>query len=328
VKLEVYEARIEEVDVRVEIAEDLLSARVVWSVVLESPPTNAVVEIELSAPGEGETLHRKEHILRTDTLNGCFIVDKPELWYPVTYGSQPLYTLTLRLTYNSHPLDLITHRLAFRSAELIQRSLESSPGQTFFFRINSLPIFCAGSNWIPADTVLTNCQPGSYREHLRLLVQGNQNMLRVWGGGVYEDQELYSAADEMGVLIWQDFMFSCGQYPAHPTFLSSVRAEATQVVKRLQLHPSVVLFCGNNEDYQIAEAEKLDWDPLDMDPENWLKTQFPGRYIYEKVLPEICTLYAPGVNYHPGSPFGGAGVNDPTTGDIHQWSGTYEGSSR
>lgn len=147
-------------------------------------------------------------------------------------------------------------------------------------------------------------------------------MLRVWGGGIYESEDFYGLADDLGILIWQDFMFACGQYPGHSEFLDSVRREAVTQVKRLRWHPSVVLFAGNNEDYLLAEASKLQWDPKEKDPEKWLKTEFPARYIYEKILPEVCLEHAPSIPYHPGSPFGGDdSSNNPTIGDIHQWNG-------
>jgi beta-mannosidase len=148
-------------------------------------------------------------------------------------------------------------------------------------------------------------------------------MIRVWGGGIYEDEMFYSIADELGILIWQDFLFACGQYPCHKQYRNNVKREAVTQVKRLRKHPSVILFAGNNEDYQVAEASGLDWDPEDTNPENWLKTNFPARYIYEKILPEVVLEHAPDVFYHPGSPWGGGKpTRDKTVGDIHQWNGS------
>ena len=147
-------------------------------------------------------------------------------------------------------------------------------------------------------------------------------MIRVWGGGIYEHDAFYDAADELGILVWQDFLFACGQYPAHSEFLFSVRKEVVAQLRRVRCHPCIVLFAGNNEDYQIAEAEGLKWDSRDKDPEHWLETDFPARYIYEKLLPELVGRYAPGVFYHPGSPWGGdKPTRDTTVGDIHQWNG-------
>lgn len=166
-----------------------------------------------------------------------------------------------------------------------------------------------------------------YYDWIRLVSEGNQLMIRVWGGGIYEEQAFYDACDEMGILVWHDFMFGCGNYPAHPEFLASVEREARENVKRLRHHPSIVVWAGNNEDYQYAESERLNYDPDDMNPENWLKSEFPARYIYEKMLPDVCRELVPSVPYRPGCPWGGRKTTDPTVGDIHQWNvwhGTQE----
>jgi len=120
--------------------------------------------------------------------------------------------------------------------------------------------------------------------------------------------------------VWQDFMFGCGNYPAWPEMLASIRREAEANVRLLRHHPSVVLWAGNNEDYQYQESAGLTYDYADQDAEGWLRTDFPARYIYEKLLADVCADLVPGTPYHPGSPWG-AGVNtrDPTVGDIHQW---------
>jgi beta-mannosidase len=153
-------------------------------------------------------------------------------------------------------------------------------------------------------------------------------LLRVWGGGIYEDDAFYSACDELGILVWQDFMFACGNYPCFPSFLDSVRQEAVLNVRRLRHHPSLVIFAGNNEDYQVAEAAGLTYNYADKNPENWLKTDFPARYIYEFLLPDIIQAECPDIPYHPGSPWGdGKRTSDPTIGDLHQWNvwhGTQE----
>ncbi|NJR31195.1 hypothetical protein HC762_00065 [bacterium] len=151
---------------------------------------------------------------------------------------------------------------------------------------------------------------------------------RVWGGGIYEDESFYNACDELGILVWQDFMFACGNYPCFPSLLLSVRREATLNVRRLRNHPSLAIFSGNNEDYQVAESAGLEYDYADKLPESWLKTDFPARYIYEFLLPDILRSECPSIPYHPGSPWGdGRQTSDPTVGDLHQWNvwhGTQE----
>lgn len=147
---------------------------------------------------------------------------------------------------------------------------------------------------------------------------------RVWGGGIYEDDSFYQACDEFGIMVWQDFMFACASYPAWKDLRLSVEQEARQNVKRLRHHPSVVLYCGNNEDYQTQEYYKLDYDSSeDGDPKKWLSGTFPAQYYYEHLLPLIVAQESPGVPYWAGSPFSSKGreANDKKAGDIHQWSG-------
>lgn len=149
----------------------------------------------------------------------------------------------------------------------------------------------------------------------------------MWGGGIYEEDVFYDTCDELGLLVWQDFLFGCGNYPTFPDLLTSIEREATTNVKRLRHHPSIVIYAGNNEDYQFMESENLEYDPNDPDPSSWLKTNFPARFIYEKLLVDVTRKLAPGTYYHFGSPYGGKNTQDPTVGDIHQWNvwhGTQE----
>ena len=144
-------------------------------------------------------------------------------------------------------------------------------------------------------------------------------LCRVWGGGIFEEEIFYDTCDELGILVWQDFLFGCGNYPTWPSLLESIEREATENVKRLRHHPAIVIYAGNNEDYQYMESENLEYDPEDHDPSNWLKTSFPARYIYEKILVDVTNKLVPEVYYHFGSPYGGKDTRDPTVGDIHQW---------
>ncbi|KAG9054091.1 hypothetical protein FS842_006210 [Serendipita sp. 407] len=164
--------------------------------------------------------------------------------------------------------------------------------------------------------------PDRYRAWLQLLVDGNQNMVRVWGGGIYEADVFYDVCDELGILVWQDFMFGCGQYPAYDEFLERVSAEVEANVKRLRHHPSIVIWAGNNEDYAVAEAIPLELDySVEWPSVDFRKTSFPARYIYEVLLPEMITKHAPDMYYHRGSPYSGSGKrsDDKQYGDVHQW---------
>lgn len=257
-----------------------------------------------------------------------FDVTDAKLWYPIRYGAQPLYTITATLLTSDEGADTLSKRIGLRKAELVQDPLDGQPGTSFFFRVNDIPVFCGGSDWIPADNLLPRITAERYRDWVKLVADGNQFMIRVWGGGIYEDAAFYDACDEMGILVWQDFMFGCGNYPAWPELLASIDREARENVKTMRHHPSIVIWAGNNEDYQYQESENLTYDYENKDAESWLKTDFPARYIYEKVLDDACKDLIPGTYYHFGSPWGaGKDTHDPTVGDIHQWNvwhGTQE----
>jgi beta-mannosidase len=256
-----------------------------------------------------------------------FEFEDPALWYPAPYGKQPLYTVTATLLEGKSELSSQSKKFGLRRAALIQRQLVDQPGTTFFFEINNVPIFCGGSDWIPADNFIPRISKEKYYDWIKLLKDGNQFMIRVWGGGIFEEQAFYDACDEYGILVWQDFMFGCGNYPAFPEYLALVKTEAEENVKLLRHHPSIVIWAGNNEDYQYAEQNKLTYDFENKDAESWLKTNFPARYIYEKILPDACEKLVPDTYYHFGSPWGGKDTTDPTIGDMHQWNvwhGTQE----
>ena len=270
---------------------------------------------------EGKTVSTESVEVVDDHAAAILRTQKPKLWYPAKYGDQPLYDLRATLYAGQNKCDTACKRLGLRRAEVIQRKLTDEPGTSFFFQINNIPVFCGGSNWIPADSFIPKIDPSRYRRWIKLAIDSNQTMLRVWGGGIFEEQTFYDSCDELGILVWHDFLFACGNYPAEEHFLDLVKREATANVKLLRHHPSIVIWAGNNEDYQYRETEGLTYDPKDHIPINWLKTSFPARYIYEKILVCVIRELTPDTHYHFGSPFGGKDTSDPTIGDIHQWNG-------
>ena len=289
----------------------------------------AQIKLELTGP-DGRCTKTAVKSGGAQTLHTIVDVSKPKLWYPARYGPQSLYTLTVTIfSHDGKPLDKLSRRIGLRHLRLVQERCrhDSNGGTSFFFEVNGIPIFCGGSNWIPADSFLARLTPDKYRDWVRLAVRGNQTMLRVWGGGIYEDDRFYDACDEAGILVWQDFMFACGNYPASEAFRNLVEKEVRQNVTRLRRHPCIALFAGNNEDYQMAEEHQLGYDARDTDPQNWLESGFPARYLYEKLIRDVCAQLAPNTPYHPGSPWGGAKSSDPTVGDIHQWN-VWHGSQR
>ncbi|KAG8941847.1 hypothetical protein FRC03_003926 [Tulasnella sp. 419] len=238
--------------------------------------------------------------------------DKVKLWWPIKYGEQALYTLDAKLIdKNGGLLDIQTQKIGFRRVKLIQEPLEDAEGTTFLFEINGIRIFMGGSNWIPADTVLTNISEKRYKALLQTMVDGNQNMIRVWSGGIYEPQVFYDTCDELGILVWQDMCgFACGVYPAHESYVSQVTAEVTANIKLLCHHPSIVIWCGNNEDYQ----QVLQWGGI---------SELPARKFYEDIFPSLVSkLTKDDVPYWFGSPYGGSKwyeTADQTVGDVHEW---------
>jgi len=312
--LETFTTRISDLACQVEIDTNLSSARVTAIVDYEGITPD---DIELRLLSHDGSLVEEQIVT---TSSAMFVVQKPELWYPVGNGAQPLYSITATArTQDGTILCTSSKRLGIRLVELIQRPLKHAPGTTFFFRINNVPIFCRGADWVPSAMFLPQTTPATYRRWIQLMVDGNQNMVRVWGGGTYENDVFYDHCDELGIMVWQDFMLGCGSYPATPKFLKQIEEEAVYNLRRMRAHPSIVLWCGNNEDHMFADKYTDQYDPDDHDPEHWLKTNWPARIIYDKILPELCSKYVPNTPYHPGSPWGGRPSNSTEAGDVHAW---------
>ena len=325
INLEIYQSRISDLHCTTEVDKSLKSAEVVAKAEIEDDEDGDEVIFEISL--EGRLVGVETVKVEKSFAMATFKSQNPKLWYPHTYGEQPLHILKATLCRKQALLDTANKRFGIRRAKVVQRKFADNPGSTFLFEINNIPIFCGGSNWIPADSFTQSIGRKRYRDWVKLAVDGNQVMLRAWGGGIYEEQCFYEACDEMGVLVWQDFLFACGNYPANEEFLDLVKREAVENIKLLRHHPSIVIWSGNNEDYQYRETENLEYDPNDQDPRNWLRTTFPARYIYEKILVDVTKELVPGTFYHFGSPYGGKDTSDPYIGDIHQWNvwhGTQE----
>ncbi|KAK2046257.1 family 2 glycosyl hydrolase [Colletotrichum somersetense] len=317
INLEIYESRITDLYFETIVDDSLKSAKVVAHATTEGNATKVRFDVSL----DGKSLASETVEANADAgTSATFQIQEPALWYPVRYGKQPLYTVTATLLGGGNDgIDTLSKKIGIRKVELVQRPLKEQPGTSFFFQVNNIPIFCGGSDWIPVDNFIPRISRERYYDWIRLLADGNQFMVRVWGGGIYEEPAFYDACDELGILVWQDFMFGCGNYPAWPELLQSIDREARENVKMLRHHPSIVIWAGNNEDYQYAESENLTYDLANKDAESWLKTDFPARYIYEKVLADACKDLIPDTFYHFGSPWSGEDTRDPTVGDLHQW---------
>jgi beta-mannosidase len=316
--LEMYDVRVEDVWVRYALADGLeaCSGRIFARMVGVTEGTE--VRLCLSSWG-GIVVF--EAVARTDgegLAEAAFSIEDAKLWYPLGYGPQHRYELSAKVHSNGIVSASSSKLIGFRTCELVQEPDDN--GRSFYFRINGVDIFCGGSCWIPGDSFLSEITPERYYDWIKLLAASNQIMIRVWGGGIYEDDAFFDVCDELGILVWHDFAFACGNYPVYASFLVSVEREVRQNVRRTRSHPSLVIWAGNNEDYQVLERYKLEYDPKSRDPEAWLKTTFPARYTYEYFLPKLLEEEAPGTLYHPGSPWGDHRHSaDPSVGDIHQW---------
>lgn len=248
-------------------------------------------------------------------LQAELAVPHARLWWPRDLGEQPLYTLSLQVLDGDTVMAQDSRRIGLRTLRLVQGPVEGEPGSSFHFEVNGQDLFAGGANWIPDDNLLERISPARYRERVGQAAAANMNMLRIWGGGIYEHEAFYEACDELGLLVWQDFMFACGLYPANDAFRMSVRAEAESQVKRLRHHACMALWCGNNEDYMLAESVGLAGPDVPAE-------KFEARAIYEGLLPEVCAALDPDRPYWPGSPFTpgeGAKSSDATMGDRHSW---------
>ncbi|OTA03211.1 GH2 beta-mannosidase [Trichoderma parareesei] len=323
VALERYVARIDDVWAQSDVSQDLKTVSgIIFARVAGRPSQEDQVSLTLSLDGKAvfqQTVvvaSAKDGLIRVP-----FRLEEPKLWYPRGYGSQPRYQLNASLARKASDagqIDSLSKLVGFRRTELVQEP--DAYGKSFYFRINNVDVFAGGSCWIPADSYLAGVPPERYHAWAKLIADGNQVMLRVWGGGVYEEDALIEACDELGILVFHDFQFACASYPAYPSYLENLEVEARQQIRRLRTHPSVIIWAGNNEDYQVQERYKLDYDFENKNPDSWLKSSFPARYIYEHFLPKLIEEEDPGKIYHPSSPWGdGKPTADPTVGDIHQW---------
>ncbi|MFH0882632.1 MAG: glycoside hydrolase family 2 protein, partial [bacterium] len=234
-------------------------------------------------------------------------LQNPQLWWPHGEGEPTLHPLVLRLSSNGEIVHQVEERIGLRTVEWVETP--DQWGKSFYVRVNGRDIFAKGANWIPADQFLPRVTPEQYRRLLDLAVAANMNMLRVWGGGVYEDPHFYHAADKRGLMIWQDFMYACSLYPDDLEFRENALDEARWVIASLARHPSIVLWCGNNE----IERDAVEFQQR-------FGTSYLGKTLWYEQLPEILKGMTPDAFYIPSSPIGGSTANDTSAGDRHVWS--------
>lgn len=242
-------------------------------------------------------------------LNYNFVdleIPNPELWWPNGEGKQNLYLLKIQLLNKSNEIiDETNRKVGIRIVELL---LNENGTNVFKFKINDKVVFAKGVNWIPADSFLPRISETKYFNLLSSAKEANMNIVRVWGGGIYENDIFYEICDELGLMVWQDFMFACAAYPEHRDFIKSVKNEIKQNIFRLQHHPSIIIWCGNNENEWIWYQEK-----------NISYKNMSGFRIFHSIIPDIINQID-NRPYWQSSPFSfEEDPNSPLSGNRHQW---------
>ncbi|MEU4798331.1 glycoside hydrolase family 2 protein [Streptomyces sp. NPDC023327] len=277
------------------------------------------VDLERTAMGTGRPLVAHAAVAgvqaRAETTGDhlTLVLDVPDvrLWWPRGHGEQPLYDVELTLEDEGAALDAWRRRIGFRTVEIDRSPDEHGTGFTFV--VNGERIFVRGVNWIPDDVLPSRITPERYRTRLRQTADANADLVRVWGGGIYEDDAFYDACDELGLMVWQDFLFACAAYPEEQPLRGEVEAEARENVVRLMPHPSLVLWNGNNENL---------WGFRDWQWEEPLAGDSWGEGYYLGLLPRVVAELDPTRAYSAGSPWSGSWEhhpNDPDHGTYHSW---------
>lgn len=255
-----------------------------------------------------------------NAINIPLAIARPVRWMPNGWGAPALYDLSVQVIEDNKVIAAHHHRIGLRTIRVVNE--KDKDGESFYFEVNGIPMFAKGANYIPHDALLPNITTERYQTLFRDIKEANMNMVRIWGGGTYEDDRFYDLADENGILVWQDFMFACTSYPSDPVFLKRVEAEADYNIRRLRNHPSLAMWCGNNE---ILEGLKY-W--------GWNKNFTPEVYsgmmqgydkLFRELLPAKVKELDAGRFYVHSSPYF-ANWGRPEswgTGDSHNWGVWY-----
>ncbi|MHA1729376.1 MAG: beta-mannosidase [Promethearchaeota archaeon] len=303
------------------------------------------LKVDLITP-DGTSIQKEITLKSKDSqINPSIRLDikNPQLWWTHDLGHQNLYDLTVSIKdqESNSVIDFLTQKIGIRDIRLIRNPDEW--GETFYFLLNGIPLFAKGANWIPIDSFIPRGKKlGLYSMNLRYAKEANMNCIRVWGGGIYEDDIFYDLCDELGILVWQDFPFACAIYPLQiEEFAENVKQEAVQNIKRLRHHPSLALWCGNNEVEVLWIGGLMRLGLIDKDnSRNVLNKDLVTAYLdgynkmFEEILPNLIEKYDPNHPYWPSSPSNGPGnkrgrtiSNSPERGDSHFWTVWHGGAS-
>ncbi|GAA0315789.1 glycoside hydrolase family 2 TIM barrel-domain containing protein [Bacillus carboniphilus] len=266
------------------------------------------VSVEVQVRDEGETF--TQQAVMSDTQSILTIeVPEPKLWWTHDLGEPFLYDLEVKITDSEQELDRYSQKLGIRTIKLEQE--DENGNKLFCFKLNGVRLFAKGTNWIPVHSFIGAAHDDRYKKLIQLSKESHMNMLRVWGGGIYEKDVFYQECDRQGLLVWQDFMFACALYPDYnQNFMKNVEDEIVKAVKRLRPYSCITLWCGNNENDWLWEVE-VSSGRID-DP-------FWGETIYHDLIPSILEKMDPSRFYWPSSPFGGNDHDSEEEGDRHNW---------
>ena len=316
--LEVHgQARISDVAIQQQwISEDLVNA--VLEIELESSHTEPLM-VEVSCDNHPELETAK---VAYDSHGIQIPVKNPVRWWPHGLGEPHLYQFRVKVSTGDEVLDERLIKIGFRTIEVVNEPDEF--GESFYFNVNGHPVFAKGANYIPSDSFLPETSDQKYRQLFEDTCNANMNMLRVWGGGIYEKDIFYELADEYGVMIWQDFMFACTLYPATDEFLENVRKEVIYNIKRLRNHACLALWCGNNE-VEMGIAF-WGWKKSFKYSDNlWNQLQEDYKKLFKDFIPALVEQYDPDRFYFSSSPIGfWENPEDDNRGDNHYW-GVWHG---
>lgn len=280
--------------------------------------SNAIVSITDDASGR---VWGSQEVTLKKGLNQIavsFTIKNPKLWWSNGLGEPHLYDFRTDLTINRQITDSRTEKIGIRSLKIINQP--DKDGKTFYVELNGHPVFAKGANYIPQDNFLPRVTKEKYEKTILDAANANMNMLRIWGGGIYENDLFYDLCDRYGILVWQDFMFACSLYPAEGELLENIRREAIDNVKRLRNHACIALWCGNNEcnDAWFNWGWKRQYTEQNPEYAQRIWKQFTDQYYV--TLPEVVKAYAPESFYWPSSPFARYdGGSDDRNGDRHYW---------
>lgn len=275
------------------------------------------LKIQLSMDGRICAEAGKNQVLLTSGYNYVdleFEVEEVKLWWPNGYGEHPLYEVNVEIVCDNAAERYPAFSYGIRTIELNTDVIQGED-RNFTFIVNGKPIYCKGGNWVPNDFIYARVPEEKYRVLISEALEANFNMLRVWGGGLYERELFYDLCDQNGILVWHDFMFACSTYPDHHEWFKTLMwKELDYQTKRLRCHSCIALFCGTNEVHWIFNSKDNPQWGIEFSQEHPY-----GLGIPNKMAKEIIRKNCPQIPYWNSSPYGGRLPNDDTVGDVHRW---------